>query len=119
MNRFIAWLVSRWNALFGRRAEPYRVVLVEGRFPALLHQRRIYILTEDGDPWEARFVCPCGCKQELDLNLLPDQRPTWTITQDQEGIATIHPSVWRHVGCKSHFFVQNGVVNWCEERVRP
>src|SRR5580704_10561314 len=65
----------RWAAsLFGRR---YRLAMVEGRFPTKLNRQRLYVLTEDGLPWEAAMICPCGCGATLHMNLLADERPRW------------------------------------------
>lgn len=110
----VAWifLVAAWTWLLSLFERPYRLEVNEGSFPKRLDRRCIYILTEDGDPWEARMVCPCGCKEELDLNLIPDDHPTWKATADDRGRATLHPSVWRHIGCRSHFWVRKGRVIW-------
>ena len=112
MKAFAAWLATVWAWLLGFFDLPYRFEVNEGTFPKDLDRRHIYILTEDGDPWEARMVCPCGCGEPLDLNLIPDDHPTWKATTDAQGRATLHPSVWRHIGCRSHFWVRNGRIIW-------
>ena len=88
------------------------VRLVEGAFPKKLKKETLYVLTEDGLPWQAAMVCPCGCKTTLELNLLPDERPLWRYTADSKGRATLKPSVRRKVGCKSHFILRDGKINW-------
>jgi len=112
MKAVVAFFLSFWTWLRNLFEQPYRFEFNEGYFPSRLHRRRIYILTEDGEPWEARMVCPCGCGDELDLSLLPDDHPTWTFSTDRQGRASLRPSVWRHVGCRSHFFVTHGSVRW-------
>ena len=107
-----AWIVAAWAWLLSLFDRPYKFEVNEGTFPKRLDKRRIYILTEDGDPWEARMICPCGCGEALDLNLIPDDHPTWKATSDSQGRATLHPSVWRHIGCRSHFWVRNGRIIW-------
>ncbi|MDM9644782.1 DUF6527 family protein [Rhizobium sp. S163] len=27
---------------------------------------------------------------------------------------TLHPSVWRNSGCRSHFWVRRGRIAWCD-----
>lgn len=102
---FFAWITS-----FFRR--DYKLHIVEGEFPSLLKPNILYVLTEDEEPWEAKMVCPCGCSSVLDLNLLPDGHPQWRFSADPQGRATLHPSVWRQVGCKSHFFLRAGKIVW-------
>jgi hypothetical protein len=85
---------------------------VEGNFPAKLKSHILYILTEDGTPWQASMVCPCGCGKTLELNLLPDERPVWRYSTDRKGRVTLHPSIWRQVGCRSHFWLRRGKIHW-------
>jgi hypothetical protein len=94
---------------FGRR---YLLTTVEGAFPAKLKHRRVYVLTEDGTPWQASMICPCGCGKTLELNLLPDERPVWRYSADKKGRVSLLPSVWRQVGCRSHFWLRNGRIMW-------
>src|SRR4051812_27746086 len=113
MNGVRKWLAAIWAWITGAFDRPYRLIVVEGSFPTRIRSKRLYVLTEDGVPWEARLICPCGCKAALDLNLLPDERPTWRFKADKTGRATLHPSVWRNTDCKSHFILRNGRIKWC------
>ncbi len=113
MNSVLTFLhgISLWFlSFFDRR---YRLVITEGRYPARLKKKRLYVLTEDDEAWEAKLICPCGCGEVLDLNLLEDQNPTWKAWADESGAANLHPSVWRKVGCKSHFILREGTIRWC------
>lgn len=93
----------------------YRLELVDGSMPARLRGRTLYILTEDGRPWVASMECPCGCREILEMNLLQDERPRWRYTVDPMGWPSLHPSVWRKIGCESHFFLRNGRIVWSSE----
>jgi hypothetical protein len=110
--------LSRWAQLAARtRLEKYfhplvLIAKVEGSFPPRLKSQTLYVLTEDGIPWQAAMICPCGCGTALDLNLLPDERPRWRFTADDKGRASLDPSVWRKVGCKSHFWLRGGRIIW-------
>lgn len=68
----------------------------------------VYIVGENGYSWLAAFQCPCGCKDIIQLNLLPEANPNWKIYNKKGGKITISPSVERIVGCKSHFNLTNG-----------
>jgi len=93
---------------------PYRGLLREGSMPRLVAPKTLYILNEDGDPWQATMVCPCGCRTVLEMNLVPDEKVVWKATIEPDGTGTLHPSVWRQVGCRSHFFIRKGRIRWCE-----
>lgn len=90
------------------------MVVVEGSYPSKYEKRILYVLTEDGEMWEGRMICPCGCSDTVDLNLLPDQRPVWKAWAGKKGEANLHPSVWRHVACRSHYILRDGRIRWCE-----
>ena len=81
--------------------------------PAVLEPRTVYVVGEDGHHWFAAFDCPCGCGETIKLSLVPGDRPGWTLREHWTGTASLAPSVWRKVGCKSHFWLRKGKVNWC------
>jgi len=116
----IARLIERlfyWTGLLRQwRRGPVIAVVRDGSLPKLLAPRTVYILYEDGEPWQASMSCPCGCHATLEMNLLPDERPMWTASIGAGQRATLRPSVWRKVGCKSHFFVRNGDIEWVPDR---
>lgn len=82
--------------------------------PEQIEPFKVYVIGEEGYEWTAVFVCPCGCGHVIRLNLLEgDSRPTWRVSHDPRKFVTVHPSVWRHVGCESHFIIRDGLVRWC------
>jgi len=105
-------LIRSFLKKFQDRFPPFQIVNVSNSFPKSLKKKRIYVLLEDGEPWEARFLCPCGCGDALDLSLLADDHPTWTAKSGINRRATLHPSIWRKAGCLSHFFIRDGKVIW-------
>lgn len=94
------------------RRKLVRLRIVEGAFPKQLKPNLLYVLTEDGEPWQAAMICPCGCGVTLDMNLLTDERPCWRYSANKHGGASLEPSVWRKIGCKSHFWLRGGKVIW-------
>jgi len=126
MRRFWRWLkaTAAWllRPLHRRRPEPsqlppgddrLRAVLVEEQ-PDVLGAGACYLVGEGEHRWVAAFLCPCGCGDEVVLNLLPDMRPRWRIETHDDETVTIHPSINRHVRCRSHFFIRRGHPQWCD-----
>jgi Family of unknown function (DUF6527) len=113
MSYFIKTYHGVRDWLQGWLTPTYRTVVVEEYLPKKIQPRVLYIVEEDGSEEQAAMVCPCGCRKTLHMNLLPDDRPCWKVTKHANGTATLHPSVWRKVECRSHFWFRRGKVNWC------
>lgn len=113
-----AWSVSLWNRLFHRLwpIHPYRAICIEDgeQLPKQLSTHTVYIIGIPENEWLAKMICPCGCGKILFLNLLQDEFPNWKWRIGADGTVTLSPSVWRQVGCKSHFFLRDGLIQWCE-----
>jgi hypothetical protein len=114
--RFFSWLWKLLSGWFVRKPAPYRAVFVE-ELPERLEPKKLYVEGEAGHVWAVAMVCPCGCGQALTMNMLPDAYPRWKLTVHDDQSVTMHPSVWRQVGCKSHFFLRHGMIEWCPEGV--
>jgi len=111
-------IFSRWRAaLYRWFVPPYRTMVFEESLPKTLDRKTLYIVEEDGFQEQAAMLCPCGCKRVLHMNLIPDERPCWTVARHDNGTATLHPSVWRKKDCGSHFWFRHGRVIWC--RTQP
>lgn len=116
------WLIALWAAvpvwlarwIPSLRPKSYRYHLVKEALPKNLNKRLLYVVEEDGYLEQAAMVCPCGCGATLHMNLLSDERPCWTVIHHPNGTASLKPSVWRKVGCKSHFWLRSGQVQWCK-----
>ena len=61
------------------------------------------------------FHCPCGCKTIVTLSLQDVHRPRWILRKTRAGRPTLEPSVWRDVGCMSHFVLFDGRVYWAHD----
>jgi hypothetical protein len=92
------------------RPTRYRVAYVPEE-PDHFEPWTVYALGEDGHLWALAFACPCGCGASVALNLLPDDEPCWSF-EDESGVPTIRPSVERHTGCRSHYFITRGQLRW-------
>lgn len=60
----------------------------------------------------ALFKCPCGCGAVVSLPLMAPHKPRWSVYVDEEGLPSLYPSVWRNIGCMSHFIIRAGSVFW-------
>jgi hypothetical protein len=110
------WLTIIWNWLVSlfRREQKYQFSKME-ELPDCLEAGKIYLLGEAEYLWSAVMVCPCGCNATLHMNLQPDAKPLWSAIEHRDGTLTLHPSVWRKVGCRSHFFVRKGRIIWVDD----
>jgi hypothetical protein len=95
-----------------KKPKLYRYERVDD-FPDSLKGSRVYIAGERGNLWAAAMLCPCGCGETIELNLLKEVRPRWSAEQHSDGTVSLKPSVWRQKGCRSHFVVSHGHINWC------
>jgi hypothetical protein len=63
------------------------------------------VLVNRGLPRLLLLVCPCGCGEQLPINLDDRAGPAWRLYRARNGAITLYPSVWRESGCESHFIV--------------
>jgi hypothetical protein len=119
VRKLFDYLGRLWNGLRRLANPPYRTAVVHEYLPKQLAKRTLYIVEEDGIHEHAAMICPCGCGRILQMNLLPDDRPCWTLTWHKDGTATLYPSVWRKIDCRSHFWFREGRVFWCASDALP
>ncbi len=78
-----------------------------------------YFVFSNNKPKWALFLCPCGCKDIVTLPLQNSHDPYWMLKHSRDSRPTLYPSVWRDVGCMSHFWVADGRVYWCQNTGSP
>lgn len=74
----------------------------------LLHGPGDAVLIQRGGPRWLLLKCPCGCGEELPINLDCRAGKAWRYYRDTGIGVTLFPSVWRDTGCESHFIVWRG-----------
>jgi len=105
----------RWRNFRERWLPARRVRFVEGdSLPASLTGRGVVVACEEGELWSAGLRCPCGCGDVLELALIEEAQPRWSLQVDRRGRPSLSPSVWRRTGCRSHFWLHEGRVRWCD-----
>lgn len=106
--RFWVWTRS-W---FSRRIRPLKTIYLE-ESPETLAAAEVYVLGEGAHRWFVVMLCPCGCGDTVEVSLLPDAEPRWSLTEHGDTTISLKPSIWRRSGCKSHFFLRRGKIEWC------
>ena len=91
----------------------YSNVVVCDDIPESVKQSTLYLVGEEHDFWALVFSCPCGCGEDIFLNLITDEkRPCWNVTLSDDQNVSVSPSIWRKRGCKSHFHLKASCINW-------
>ena len=80
--------------------------------PEQIRSGEMLIVRDKIDKWLC-FHCPDGCGEIIKLPLNPRQRPRWGVSSDWLRRPTVNPSVRQTSGCKSHFWVRKGKIDWC------
>lgn len=87
-------------------------VFVGEALPSKLPWRNLVLLRDTADDWSVGMRCPCGCGQAIELALIPEAKPRWKLHAEPGSPPSLTPSVWLREGCRSHFFVRGGRVEW-------
>ncbi|WP_415881080.1 DUF6527 family protein [Burkholderia sp. BCC1970] len=115
MSKLLSRLWNRALAYFDAWLGRYAVVVVED-LPDEVQARKLYAVGESGHYWLAALRCPCGCGETIQLPMIEGQRPRWALTQQNMRRPSLSPSVDRTIGCRSHFWLRQGMIHWCEEK---
>jgi hypothetical protein len=81
------------------------VVTSRGQVGAQLVHPGDAVLISRGQPRWLLLKCPCGCGEEIPVNLDDRAGKAWRLYGAKESGLTLFPSVWRDTGCESHFIV--------------
>lgn len=108
-----------WYNLLRRLATQFvparRLIIIAGdSLPKRLPLRHVVLARDSDEDWCVGFRCPCGCKRRIELLLIEEAKPRWSLSVDKNHRPTLSPSVWIQAGCKSHFWLRKGRVEWCE-----
>lgn len=115
----VCWCKGVWHALT-RTGRPRRrtssfVVAISDAAPSMEEVQRavVHVVHANGKNRWAMLRCPCGCDEVVTLSLQNVHRPHWKLAQTASCKPTLHPSIWRQEGCRSHFWIRDGRVHWC------
>jgi len=110
LTSFLKWL-ARWFG-FRTEAERWKAIYSEDE-PDQVSFGHVFVVGEQGHHWQAIMQCPCRCGARIQLCLLQGVRPSWRVHVASNQCVTLRSSIWRTTGCRSHFFVRNGEIEWC------
>lgn len=88
--------------------------VLENPIRAEMKPNIIYIVANGRVRKWACFLCPSDCGDQIMLSLIKGSQPSWKLTIKLGGKPTIYPSVRKLDGCKSHFWIRNGIVKWVD-----
>ena len=71
------------------------------------------ILVTRGSPRWLLMRCPCGCGEEIPVNLDARAGKAWRLYKTAKAGLTLFPSVWRDTGCRSHFIIWRNHIVMC------
>lgn len=97
---------------------PVRAITFKGKVESrdavaqLLLQSGDVAIVERGKPRLLVMRCPCGCKDDLLINLDNRVGPAWRCYMNGRGLS-LFPSYWRDTKCGSHFILWNSRIYWC------
>lgn len=110
--RFVRCLRDAWDWFVNRWRYDLKVVDVQGdELPEKIGKKELIRMIDAGQEWSVAMLCPCGCGDTIEMMLLRSVKPRWDL-HVARGLPTLTPSVWRNVGCRSHFWVRRGRVVW-------
>lgn len=104
---------------FVRKPDLVGIVVSDHPPPEEMALGIVYIIGGPGYQKWAVFRCPRHEDEIIQLSLMPNRRPRWTVTLDILDRPTIHPSVRQLDGPYAHFWVKAGRVEWCADTGRP
>ena len=62
------------------------------------------LIARDTPRW-LLLKCPCGCGEQIPVNIDRRAGKAWRLYRDANRSLTLFPSVWRDTGCQSHFVI--------------
>ena len=68
------------------------------------------VLIHRGQPRWLLLKCPCGCGDEIPVNLDRRAGKAWRFYDSAKSGVTLFPSIWRDTGCESHFIIWRGQI---------
>lgn len=101
-----------WSGTSRRTRGPHIRYERVGEFPDRLKPSTVYVAGEERYPSAAAMLCPCGCGDVIELNLLEQASPCWSVRNNSDGTITFMPSIWRTKGCRSHFLIRDSRIDW-------
>jgi len=78
----------------------------------LLFKPGDFVIVEREIPRLFILRCPCGCGDDLLINLDKRSGPAWRLYSKSKKYS-LYPSYWRDTACGSHFIIWSSKIYWC------
>lgn len=109
------WLKHFLSIFSFKKRKPLYIAKFGDSIPEVVPVNEVCVLGTASEASLAVLQCPCGCKSLLYLNLIPEESPCWKMTISSDNAVSLHPSLWKKSGCKSHFFIKSGEIKWATD----
>ena len=108
---------ARWKklirGLYERWRTPFRLQVVDGdSLPPVVPVGALVLARDGNEDWCVGMKCPCGCGRTIELLLIPEAKPRWSLSLDAAGLPSLSPSVFLRDGCRAHVWLRGGRVTW-------
>lgn len=113
-------LTDWWRRRRFRSARIDKIVVYDrqAELPESISRRTLAVVGSLERPKWAALECPCGTGHRLIVNLSPNHRPAWEITNGAGGLS-MSPSIDYDDGDRHcHFWLRRGRVHWCSDAQR-
>jgi hypothetical protein len=112
LKKLFNWFLNFFKFKKENVQNQYNLVFVS-ELPEIANDKVLYVEGNEklDDYWYAMLKCPCGCQENIVLNLIDDVTPCWKVTINNRSFS-ISPSIWRTKNCKSHFWLRKGKIVW-------
>jgi hypothetical protein len=111
MMKFVSKVIG--SILLNRKKIDLGIVFVEDNpDPGKVTPRKLFVVGGKGYAKWVYMKCPCGCGEILTLSLMKKHKPCWSLKIDKLNRATLSPSIWKEDGCRSHFWIRKGKLEW-------
>jgi len=109
-------LIKKYPHILKRKKIRFNAVIVDEHPEKEMIPENLLLIVEEEKKYKkwVYLRCPCGCKELILLSLSKKSYPHWKIKLNRQNIPTIFPSIRRTSGCRSHFWIYQGIVYWCK-----
>lgn len=107
IKNILKWFPQLLSFLWNK---PYLIQYIEDPIDSPKN-KILYVVGTSDEPWQVELLCPCGCKDKIVLPVNESTEPRWRL-KTINNKPSLSPSIWRSKGCKSHFILKKGKINW-------
>lgn len=110
------FIQKHFKSIFSKSPKKFSGIVVCGDRQSLeqeVQNGKIVIIGNKNNPKWVHFLCPCGCKEQISLNLMKSYYPRWRVKFNQDDTVSISPSI-DNTSCGGHFWIDHNQVFWAK-----